>query len=161
MKLLLAPFAARGPSLGGKPSPKDYPHAKELAELLETEHDVIQMAGAEDVQVAKDVRRNLPHAQVVELIKWSDTGICVDSYLQHAFWEVGKPAIVLFGISDPVIFGHPENVNLLRDRNFLRPNQFDLYYTNEYKPEAFVSPEEVLKTLHKARPVPESTTEQE
>jgi len=148
VKLLLAPFAARGPSLGGKPSPKDYPWPKELAELLETEHDVIQMAGAEDVQVAKDVRRNLPHPQVVELIKWSDTGICVDSYLQHAFWEVGKPAIVLFGISDPLIFGHPENLNLLRDRKYLRPQQFDLYYVNQYCNEAFVSPEEVIEALN-------------
>ncbi len=148
MKLLYAPFAARSPSLNGKPSPKDFPKAQELAELLETEHDVIQLAGAEDVQVAKDVRRNLPHPQVVELIKWSDTGVCVDSYLQHAFWEVGKPAVVLFGISDPVIFGHPENVNLLRDRKYLRPQQFDLYYVNQYCNEAFVTPEEVVKALH-------------
>ncbi len=147
MKLLFAPFAARGPSLGGKPSPKDYPNPKELCELLEKDHEVIQMAGSDDPQVAKDVRRNLPHAQVGELIKWSDTGVCVDSYLQHAFWERRKKAIVLFGISDPIIFGHPENVNLLRDRKYLRPRQYDLYYTNEYCNEAFVTPEEVVKAL--------------
>ncbi len=147
MKLLFAPYAARGPSLGGKPSPKDYPNPKELCELLEKDHEVIQMAGNDDPQVAKDVRRNLPHEQVCELIRWSDTGVCVDSYLQHAFWEVGKPAIVLFGISDPIIFGHPENINLLRDRKYLRPQQFDLYYQNQYCNEAFVSPEEVVKAL--------------
>ncbi len=148
MKILYAPFAARSPSLNGKPSPKDFPKAQELAELLEKDHEVIQLGGNDDLQVAKDVRRNLPHQQVVELIKWSDSGVCVDSYLQHAFWEVGKPAVVLFGISDPVIFGHPENVNLLKDRNFLRPNQFDLYYLTDYKPDAFVTPEEVVKALH-------------
>ncbi len=148
MNLLLAPFAARGPSLSGKPSPKDYPWPKDLAELLEKNHEVIQLGGNEDVQVAKDVRRNLPHEQVCELIRWSDTGVCVDSYLQHAYWEVGKPAIVLFGISDPIIFGHPENMNLLRDRKYLRPQQFDLYYVNQYCNEAFVTPEEVVKALH-------------
>ena len=147
MKILYAPFAASAPSLAGQPSPKDYPKAKELAELLEKENEVIQLAGNGDVQVAKDVRRNLRHEQVCELIKWSDTGVCVDSYLQHAFWSVGKKAIVLFGISDPKIFGHPENVNLMVDRKFLRPNQFDLYYTSDYRPDAFVSPEEVLKEL--------------
>ncbi len=147
MKLLLGLCAASGPSLGGKPSPKDYPHAKELAELLETDHEVIQLGGQDDVQVAKDVRRNLPHEQVGELIKWSDTGVCVDSYLQHAFWERRKKAIVLFGISDPIIFGHPENVNLLRDRKYLRPRQYDLYYVNEYCNEAFVTPQEVVKAL--------------
>ena len=147
MNLLFAPFAARGPSLGGKPSPKDYPNPKELCALLEKEHEVIQVAGNDDVQVAKDVRRNLPFEQVAELIKWSDTGVCVDSYLQHHYWHLGKPAVVLFGISDPVIFGHPENLNLMRDRAYLRPNQFDLYYLNDYKPDAFVSPEEVLEAL--------------
>ncbi len=148
MNLLLAPFAARGPSLSGKPSPKDYPWPKELAELLEKDHEVIQLGGNEDTQVAKDVRRNLPHAQVCELIMWSDTGVCVDSYLQHAFWEVGKPAVVLFGISDPLVFGHPENVNLLVDRKYLRPQQFDLYYVNQYCNDAFVSPQEVVKALN-------------
>jgi hypothetical protein len=59
-----------------------------------------------------------------------------------------KPAIVLFGISDDRIFGHPENINLLKSREFLRPNQFDLYYVTDVKPEAFVSPQEVLKALH-------------
>ena len=148
MNLLFAPFAARGPSLGGKPSPKDYPSPKELCELLEKDHEVIQVAGNDDLQVAKDVRRNLPHEQVCELVKWSDTGVCVDSYLQHTYWSLGKPAIVLFGISDPVIFGHPENLNLIRDRAYLRPNQFDLYYLTDYKPEAFVSPNEILDSLN-------------
>ncbi len=54
---------------------------------------------------------------------------------------------MLFGISDPIIFGHPENVNLLRDRKYLRPHQYDLYYVNEYCNEAFVTPEEVVKAL--------------
>jgi hypothetical protein len=54
---------------------------------------------------------------------------------------------VLFSISDPLIFGHPENLNLLRDRKFLRPRQFDLYYINQYNQEAFVTPPEVLQAL--------------
>jgi ADP-heptose:LPS heptosyltransferase len=147
MRILYAPFAARSPSLSGQPSPKDYPHAKELAELLETDHELIQVAGNGDVQVAKDVRRNLPFKEVGKLIEESDTGICVDSYLQHYYWYLNRRAIVLFGPSDPVVFGHPENLNLLRDRSYLRPNQFDLYYTTDYKPEAFVSPQEVLDVL--------------
>src|SRR4030095_1959806 len=119
MTILFAPFAARAPSLNGKPSPKDYPHAKKLAELWEKEHNVIQVGGNGDEQVAKELRRNLSFEQVGELIKGCDTGICVDSYLQHHFWFAGKRAIVLFGISDPIIFGHPENLNLLGDRKFL------------------------------------------
>lgn len=149
MKILYAPFAARAASLGGAPSPKDYPWPKELAELLEKDHELIQVGGNGDAQVAKDVRRNLPFDEVGKLIQASDTGISVDSYLQHHFWYLARRAIVLFGISDPVIFGHPENINLLKDRNFLRPKQFDLYYRDQYRPDAFVSPNEVLDALSK------------
>ncbi len=149
MIILYAPFAARAPSLGGKPSPKDYPWPKELAELLEKDHQVIQVGGNGDVQVAKDARINLPFNEVSRLIQKSDVGIAVDSYLQHHFWYLNRRAIVLFGISDPLIFGHPEHMNLLKDRSHLRPKQFDLYYLDQYNPEAFVRPEEVMEVLAK------------
>ncbi len=152
MTILYAPFAARAPSLGGKPSPKDYPFAKELAELLETEHEVIQVGGNGDVQVAKDARINLPFNEVGKLIQESDVGITVDSYLQHHFWYLNRRAIVLFGISDPLIFGHPEHMNLLKSRSHLRPNQFDLYYLDQYNHDAFVTPEEVLNVLAQWKP---------
>lgn len=147
MTLLYAPFAARAPSLGGKPSPKDYPHAQELAAKLQENYEVIQVAGNDDLQVVSDVRRNLTFDEVGKLISESDGGVCVDSYLQHHFWFTGRRAVVLFGISDPLIFGHPENLNLLRDRSFLRPQQFDLYYTNQYNTEAFVKPGEVMEAV--------------
>ena len=145
--ILFAPYAARSPSLNGQPSPKDYPHARQLAELLEKDYEVVQVGSGNDEQIAKDFRPNLDFNELGKLINASQTGICVDSYLQHCYWFVGKKAIVLWGISDPIIFGHPENLNLLKDRKNLRPNQFDLYYRNEYKPEAFFSPVEVIEAL--------------
>ena len=152
--ILFAPYAARSPSLNGQPSPKDYPHARQLAELLEKDYEVVQVGGGNDEQVAKDFRPNLSFNELGKLVDASETGICVDSYLQHCYWFAGKKAIVLWGISDPVIFGHPENLNLLKDRKNLRPNQFDLYYTNQYNPGAFVSPKEVLAELRKILPMP-------
>ena len=145
--ILFATFAAKAPSLKGQPSPKDYPHARQLAELLKG-HNLIQVGGDGDEQLTPDFRRNLSFNELGNLIHESRTGICCDSYLQHYYWFLKRRAIVLFGISDPIIFGHPENINLLKDRSFLRPQQFDLYYVNQYKPEAFVTPEEVLKALH-------------
>ena len=49
--------------------------------------------------------------------------------------------------SDPNIFGHPENINLLKDRSYLAEQQFLWWDLYEYNPEAFVKPEEVLKFL--------------
>lgn len=144
--ILFAPFAEKQPWLNGSPSPKDYPWAKELAELLR-EDNLIQVGGNNDEQVAPDFRRNLSFTELGELIKESRTAICVDSYLQHYYWYMDKPAIVLWGISDPIIFGHTLHMNLLKDRKYLRGNQFDLYYENQINLEAFVKPEEVMRVL--------------
>ncbi len=147
--ILFAPFAAKAPSLKGQPSPKDYPYSKELANLL-TDYNVVQVGGNGDEQLTPDFRRNISFNDLGDLILESDTAICVDSYLQHYYWFLKRRAIVLWGISDPVIFGHPENTNLLKDRKFLRPQQFDLYYVNQYCTEAFVTPEDVIRELNQS-----------
>jgi len=71
----------------------------------------------------------------------------VDSFFQHYCWSLGKPGVVLWGQSDPVIFGHPENVNLLKDRDYLREKQFWLWEQCGFRAEAFVTPDEVLEAL--------------
>jgi ADP-heptose:LPS heptosyltransferase len=118
-----------------------------LAELLEKDYEVVQVGGGNDVQIAKDFRPNLCFEELCDLARASKTGISSDTYLGHLYWYLSRRAIVLFGISDPLIFGHPENLNLLRDRKFLRPRQFDLYYQNEYNHDAFVTPQEVVDSL--------------
>jgi hypothetical protein len=77
------------------------------------------------------------------------TWIGVDSFFQHFCWDLGKPGIVIWGQSDPNIFGHPENINLLKDRKYLREKQFWLWEQAEYNEEAFVLPVAVLKHLNK------------
>jgi len=145
--ILFAPFAARSPSLKGQASPKDYPEPKKLADLLENVDEVIQVGGGNDEQVCKDFRPNLDFDELGKLIHASRTGISVDSYLQHCYWYFDRRAIVLLGISDPLIFSHDIHLNLLQDRKFLRPKQFDLYYLNQYNPDAFVKPQDVLLAL--------------
>jgi ADP-heptose:LPS heptosyltransferase len=147
MTILYAPYAARAPSLCGKPSPKDYPYARELAQLLENDYELIQVGGGNDEQITKDFRPNLDFNELGKLIYASRTGICVDSYLQHCYWYFDRSAIVLCGISDPLIFSHEIHLNLLKDRSHLRPKQFDLYYTTDYRPEAFVEPGVVMEAL--------------
>lgn len=145
--ILFAPFAERQPWLNGSPSPKSYPWPKELATLLSKEDHLVQVGGNGDEQVTDDFRKNLSFLEVGKLIHESRTGICVDSYLSHYYWFLSRRAIVVFSVSDPVIFGHTENLNLLKDRKYLRENQFDLYYSNQVNPQAFVTPEEVIKSL--------------
>jgi ADP-heptose:LPS heptosyltransferase len=147
MNILFAPFARKAPHLKGLGNPKDYPFAKELAKLLCQKHLVTQVGGEADEQLVQDFRKNLSFDQMSELIKSHETAVCVDSYLQHHMWFLNKKAIVLWGVSDPLFFGHSLHLNLLKDRKYLREKQFDLYYSNQFNSEAFVSPEEVLKAI--------------
>jgi hypothetical protein len=55
----------------------------------------------------------------------------------------------VFGQSDPNIFGHPENINLLKDRKYLREKQFWIWEQAEFIEEAFVTPDVVIDALKK------------
>lgn len=145
--ILFAPFAERQPWLNGSLNPKSYPWAKELAQLLSKEDHVIQVGGENDEQVCEDFRKNLGFREVGKLIHESRTGVCVDSFLSHYYWYLDRRALVIFSVSDPVIYGHETNLNVLKDRKYLRENQWDLYYANQVNHEAFLSPSEVLTAL--------------
>jgi hypothetical protein len=47
-----------------------------------------------------------------------------------------------------LIFGHPENINLLKDRNNLVENQFLWWENTEHDANKFVSPEIVIESLN-------------
>lgn len=149
MRILLQ-LQARKLRDSGAANPKDYPFAKELCGiLLDQGHELIQIGGDQDDQLVDNFQKGRTFQEVQEMIREGDTAICCDTFLQHACWYGGKKAIVIFGMSDPSIFGHRENLNLLKDRKYLRPNQFDLYYISDYNPNAFVAPEVVIDALAK------------
>lgn len=122
-------------------NPKNYPFRDRLVELLRTKY------GEQCIIV--EINSPIPLAESKQLIQEADLIICVDSYLGHLCWYMGKRAIVLFGQSDPIIFGHPENINLLKDRKYLRPQpqQHWLWEQAECNDDAFVAPEVVLQTI--------------
>jgi hypothetical protein len=123
------------PLRSGKPSAKEYPHWDKLVELLSKDFIVIEV-----VQEPLD--------RLEALLKVADYVLACDSFLQHFCWSIGVKAHVLWGTSDPLIFGHAENVNILKDRKYVRPNQFDMWENDVPQPEAFVLPEEVMKYIN-------------
>lgn len=129
----------------GANNPKNYPYWKELISLID--EDIVQVGISGEEQLVKDFRKNLSLNEMSNLINECKTWISVDSFFQHFAWHLGKPGIVLWGQSDPDIFGHKENINLLKDRKYLREKQFWIWEQCEYNSEAFVEPEYVLKYL--------------
>jgi len=143
--ILIHPYAK--PLRNGKENPKNYPYWEELVQELQKTMQVVQVGIEGETQLVPDFCKNLPMIELRQLIKNCKTWIGVDSFFQHLAWSEGKPGIVLWSVSDPNIFGHPENTNLLRDRKYLAPNQFLWWEHTEHNPDAFVKPQEVLNFL--------------
>lgn len=141
--IIIAPYAQK--LRNGKLNPKNYPYWKELIALID--EPVIQVGVEGEEQLVPDFRKNLPIQELRILIKECRTWISCDSFLQHLGWDENKKGIVLWGPSDPLIFGHPENTNLLKDRYCLVENQFIWWEATEHRNDRFVKPKEILEHL--------------
>ena len=141
--IIIAPYAQKLRT--GGVNPKNYPHWEELIKLIN--EPIVQVGITGEKQLVDDFRTNLPISELKALLKECRTWIGVDSFFQHLGWIENKKGIVLWGPSDPLIFGHPENVNLLKDRSYLAPNQFLWWEQTECNDERFVEPNEVIKYL--------------
>lgn len=140
--ILIAPYAQK--LRNGGENPKNYPYWPELIKILQANGKSIVQVGVDGETPLVDVfHKGLSVAKLVELLKAASAWIGVDSYLQHLAWSVGIPGYVLFSQSDPLIFGHPENFNLLKGREYLREKQFWLWEQCPYNVDAYMQPEEV------------------
>lgn len=142
--IIIAPFAQK--LRNGKNNPKNYPYWPELIKLLD--HPIVQVGVKEEQQLVDDFRPNLLLTELADLVHKADTWISVDSFFQHFCWDLKKPGIVIWSQSDPLIFGHEENINLLKDRKYLRKEQFWLWEQCEYKHECFLNPKQIVKHIN-------------
>ena len=141
--IIIAPYAQK--LRNGKENPKNYPYWEEL--IKQIDEPIIQVGVAGEKQLVEDFRTYLPIECLRQLVRDCRIWIGVDSFFQHLGWDEGKQGIVLWGPSDPTIFGHPENINLLKDRKYLAPNQYLWWEQTEHNPDRFVGVDEVLKHL--------------
>lgn len=131
---------------------KSYPHWDELIPLLKKKWNrIIQIGvnGEPPLSGVSEVMYNLPLSQIEKLISECHTWIGVDNFLQHLNNSMVVPVkgTVLWGVSDPKMFGYKYNLNILRDRDFLRPNQIDMWKGVAQVPESFEKPEVVYQKM--------------
>lgn len=143
--ILIAPYAKK--LISGKRNPKDYPYWDQI--VAGVREPVVQVGVEGEAQIVDDFRKNLPISDLRRLIRECRLWVSCDSFMQHLGWDEKKPGIVLWGVSDPDIFGHPENINLLKDRKYLAKNQFLWWELTEHRDDCFVGPEEVLNIIHR------------
>lgn len=142
--LIISPYSKT--LRNGKTNPKNYPYWKELIRLID--EPIVQVGIDGEEQLVDDFRKNLSLNELGKLVDQCRTWISCDSFFQHFAWDRKKYGIVLWSVSDPNIFGHPENINLLKDRKYLVENQFLWWEHTEHDANKFVMPEIVLESLN-------------
>jgi len=143
--IIISPYAKPLIKGGVNPKTPGVDYWKELIALID--EPIVQVGVEGEEQLVPDFRKNLTMPELKKLIAQCRTWIGIDSFFQHLAWDQGKPGIVLWSVSDPLIFGHPENINLLADRKYLASNQFLWWDYTPHNVDAFVKPEEVIKFL--------------
>jgi len=142
--ILISPFSKA--LRDGKLNPKNYPYWKETIKLLKGE-DIVQVGIKGEDKLVKDFRVGLPLVELKNLIGQCSVWVSVDNFFPHLAHHVGKPGVVIWGQSDPLIFGYPENTNLLKDRKYLRKFQFDMWEAIQHDKNVFVGPDRVVAEI--------------
>jgi len=146
-KILISPYSRS--MRNEKRNPKNYPFWNEVIQGLQKKKlHVIQIGlNGEEKLNANEFAFNKTLEELEELVSFSKTWISVDNFFHHFCYLLGVPGVVIFGRSDPNIFGHQTNDNLLKDRCYLRAAQFNFWEEVEYSTECFVEPEIVIETV--------------
>lgn len=143
--ILIHPYSR--PLRNGKPNPKNYPQSFWWDLLAQIELPVVQIGAAGEAPLVSDFRAGLSLEQIEILICDCAVWIAVDSFLPHLANHTPKPGIVLWSVSDPLIYGYPQNTNLLKGREYLSPKQFATWEEIPYREDAFVSVDVVLAQI--------------
>lgn len=139
MKNIIVSARSRWLGKEGGASAKDYPYMQALCDLyIKDGYRLIQIGVGNEPKLTGCEHVFDKHLLDIEkLLK--DTGyfIAVDNFLHHMASAVGVTGMVLFGPSDPQVFGYPDQVNIIKDRSLLRPDQFGFYHLDYVWPHAF------------------------
>ena len=138
-----------------KPSPKSYPlnEAVKLIKLLkEKEIFTVQIGISEEPDIEANIRyNNLSFIELKELLNKIDVWCACDNFWSHFahYYDPNKKGIVIFSQSDPKLFGYFSNINLLKDKKYLRPGkeQYQYWEQTSYIFEAFINPEVIIENL--------------
>jgi len=150
-KILLAPYSHK--MLSGKPNPKNYPFFSEVVSALKSECYITQIgvSGEAKIPGADKIELDRSFDDLKKMLDECDIFVSVDSFFPHfAKYNNRSGGIVIFSLSDPEIFGYPDNINVLKDRQFLRRGQFMKWDDASYDVHSFVSPDIIVSKIKQA-----------
>lgn len=151
-KIIISPWSR--PLRNGGFNPKNPPvsYWLEIIKGLKVKgYYIIQIGvdGEKKLEGVDEYQFNLSLKELELLTLSVDNWIAVDNFFPHLAYLINKPGIVIFGQSDPLIFSHSNNINLLKDIKYLRKDQFNIWENCQYNFEAFISPQTVIENIIK------------
>ena len=138
---------------------KSYPYWDQLVPMIKSlGYKTIQIGRGNEPKIPEvdDVWFDLPLKELESKISDCRMWIGVDNAIQHMVNCMDEivPGIVIFGESDPKMFGYHYNCNILKSKDYLRPDKFGIWMDRERKNEAFSSAEEVFLKIKEALNLP-------
>lgn len=137
--------------------PKSYPFWPTLVNLLIKDgYEIIQIGkkGEETIPGVVNINFDLSFKQIEEKISQCRLWISIDNFLQHLVNSMTNPVkgVVIWGVSNPVLFGYQYNTNILKSKGNLRRYQIAPWSEEKQNPEVFLEPDkifEIVKTTFK------------
>jgi len=145
--VVISPYSSNLKAMGLEKNPKDYPWWKEIVSFLKSKNlKVFQIGTQIEKKISDEIDEfymDMPFEFILELLNKCKFWMSVDNFLQHLaeFTQPHKAGIVLWGKSDPKIFGYEHNFNLYLSRKKFRKNQFLYWYLDKWEEDVFVKPE--------------------
>ena len=148
MKIIISPYSQK--MRNGNKNPKDFSCWDRVIQILKADgHNVTQIGvtGEARFEGVDEFLVDTPMLELKGILMCCDVWISVDNFLPHMAALYGKPGIVIFGKSDPEIFGYPLHKNLLKDHKYLREFPYDIWEKIEFSEDCFVEPEVVCDAV--------------
>jgi len=157
MKLLISPYSSRikNDNDPTAKNAKNFPFWDRLIILLTDNGHIVNQIGVKDETRFKRVSEFYQDKSIPELIEITnshDLWISVDNFFPHfAHYYTLKSGVVIWGKSDPQLFGYPDNINILKDKKFLRPGniQFLWWHYEPFVADAFQTPQRIYDIIQK------------
>jgi glycosyltransferase involved in cell wall biosynthesis len=141
--IVIAPWAAKLPGMENAKNYQDWPEVVGMLRALGAYTIQVGVAG-EKLVGCDEVILNAAPDKLLKILNACDTFVSVDSFFPHFAAYHNKKGVVIFSKSDPKIFGHSIHLNLLKSREYLRPDQFRWWRDVALDKSAFVTPNEVV-----------------
>jgi hypothetical protein len=142
--VLLSPYSINF----GKENAKNYPYFKDFLDICKKNKlpfKFVQVIFGNEAPI-KECDLAWINPSTTELKKGlcdCKTWISIDNFMGHLGAYLNKPGVVIFGPSDPRIFGYLSNMNLFKYEGYFRPDIYGNWISAEFNKDAFIPAQEL------------------